>query len=198
MLATQYAIPLPADYDMTVIRRRVAERGHLLDHYAGLGLKAYLVQDMSRGARRNQYSPFYLWTDTGAAASFLWGGGGFAGIVRDFGRPIVSTWLGVDVRRGPAYGSSAASATLEHRPLTAGEDPSAEAERLRRVLDDGVGRDDVHSVAAVIDPARWEAAIFTLRTSDVNAPGPGTVYEVLHVSEPSGRTPAETAGSGLQ
>jgi hypothetical protein len=185
MFAMQYAIPLPADYDMSVIRRRVAERGHLLDDHPGLGLKAYLVQDTSRGARQNQYAPFYLWADTGATASFLWGGGGFAGIVRDFGRPTVSTWLGVDFRRGPAYGRSAASATLERRPLAPGEDPSAEAERMRQVVDDGAECDDVHSIAAVIDPARWEAVIFTLRTADPSAPGDATVFEVLHLSEPS-------------
>lgn len=184
MLATQYAIPLPADYDMTVIRRRVAERGHLLDDYPGLALKAYLVQDVALGAPQNQYAPFYLWTDTGAAASFLWGGGGFAGIVRDFGRPTVSTWLGLDFRRGRAHGEPAASATLQRRPLTPGEDPAGEAERLRRLLDDGAEGDDVLSIAAAIDPARWEAVVFTLRTADVSAPGEGTAFEVLHVSEP--------------
>lgn len=196
MLATQYTIPLPADYDMTVIRRRVAERGHLLDDYPGLGLKAYLVRDRAGGATHNQYAPFYLWTDTGAAASFLWGGGGFAGIVRDFGRPAVSTWVGVDFRRGPAYGSAAASATLERRPLPPGEDPSVEAERLRRVLDDGAERDDVLSIAAAIDPARWEAVMFTLRAADASTPGDGTVFEVLHVSEPAALALAATACGG--
>jgi hypothetical protein len=198
MLATQYAIPLPADYDMTVIRRRVAERGHLLDDRPGLRLKAYLVQDTARGATRNQYAPFYLWADTGAAASFLWGGGGFAGIVRDFGRPTVTTWLGVELRRGPAHGASAAWATLDRRPLPAGEDPSAEAERLRRVLDDGAGDDGVHSIAAAIDPTRWESVIFTLRATEASVAPGGTVFEVLHLSEPQADTLGAPASSGLR
>src|ERR1700712_1556022 len=100
MLATQYEIPLPTDYDMGIIRRRVADRGHLLDEYPGLTLKAYLVQDVGSGAQQNSYAPFYLWADTGATASFFWGGGGFSGIVRDFGRPRVSTWVGADFRHG--------------------------------------------------------------------------------------------------
>lgn len=41
MYAKQYEITLPADYDMHVIRDRVARGGHLLDERAGLGLKAY-------------------------------------------------------------------------------------------------------------------------------------------------------------
>ena len=31
MYAMQYEIPLPADYDMAIIRRRVASKGHLTD-----------------------------------------------------------------------------------------------------------------------------------------------------------------------
>ncbi|WP_290870364.1 DUF4865 family protein, partial [Hamadaea sp.] len=33
----QYAIRLPADYDMGIIRDRVARKGHLLDRWEGLG-----------------------------------------------------------------------------------------------------------------------------------------------------------------
>ena len=41
MLAMQYRISLPADYDMAVIRDRVARNGQVLDDYEGLGQKAY-------------------------------------------------------------------------------------------------------------------------------------------------------------
>jgi hypothetical protein len=33
----QYSIPLPADYDIAIIKERVATRGHALDAYPGLG-----------------------------------------------------------------------------------------------------------------------------------------------------------------
>ncbi|WP_234361388.1 DUF4865 family protein [Plantactinospora sp. BB1] len=36
MYAKQYEITLPADYDMRIIRNRVAEFGHLLDDHPGL------------------------------------------------------------------------------------------------------------------------------------------------------------------
>jgi hypothetical protein len=185
MLATQYAITLPADYDMGIIRRRIAARARLLDHYPGLGLKAYLVQDVANGARQNQYAPFYLWADTSATASFFWGGGGFSGIVRDFGRPSVSTWIGVDYRTGPAFRSQPVVANLVRRPLTATDDPALEAERLREAVDRGLTDADVHSIAAVIDPTRWEAVTFTLRTTDAPASVGATRFEVLHLSAPS-------------
>jgi hypothetical protein len=45
MIAMQYQINLPADYDMGIIRTRVARTGHLLDHYPGLGVKAFLIRE---------------------------------------------------------------------------------------------------------------------------------------------------------
>lgn len=103
MYAMQYEITLPADYDMKVIRDRVATRGHLMDAYEGLGLKAFLIRERGLdGSPVNQYAPFYLWDDTGGMNRFLWGGGGFGGIVEDFGRPAVDHWTGVAFGFGAA------------------------------------------------------------------------------------------------
>lgn len=58
MHALQYEITLPAGYDMGIIRDRVARRGHLLDDWGGLGLKAYLIRERGlRGSPVNQYAP---------------------------------------------------------------------------------------------------------------------------------------------
>ena len=38
---------------------------------------------------------------------FLWGGGGFHGIVESFGRPAVHHWTGVAHERGPELGGRA-------------------------------------------------------------------------------------------
>jgi Domain of unknown function (DUF4865) len=40
MQAMQYEIALPADYDMAIIRDRVATKGAMTDDFEGLGLKA--------------------------------------------------------------------------------------------------------------------------------------------------------------
>ncbi|SCD81378.1 protein of unknown function, partial [Streptomyces sp. SolWspMP-sol7th] len=58
MHAKQYEITLPADYDMGVIRRRVAVGGHVLDDRPGLGLKAYVIRERGvEGSPVNQYAP---------------------------------------------------------------------------------------------------------------------------------------------
>ncbi|WP_268871732.1 DUF4865 family protein [Actinoplanes utahensis] len=88
MFAKQYEITLPADYDMGIIRKRVAVGGPLFDAVTGLGLKAFLMRRRGvAGAPVNEYAPFYLWHDAAAMTRFLVGGGGFQNIVRDFGSP---------------------------------------------------------------------------------------------------------------
>jgi len=73
MYAMQYAINLPADYDMQIIRDRVAETGHLMDGFAGLEFKAYLIREKAEGATRNAYAPFYVWRDIDGMRSTCWG-----------------------------------------------------------------------------------------------------------------------------
>lgn len=52
MYAMQYQVGLPADYNMQIIRDRVRKTGHLMDGFAGLEFKAYLIREKSKGADR--------------------------------------------------------------------------------------------------------------------------------------------------
>lgn len=62
MHAMQYEVTLPADYDTGIVRARVARVGHLLDDWAGLGVKAYLLRERGvHGSPVSQYAPLYLW-----------------------------------------------------------------------------------------------------------------------------------------
>ena len=187
MFAMQYDIHLPRDYDMSVIRDRVATRGHALDDLPGLGLKAYLVRDTAVGAPLNSYSPFYLWTDEAAAARFLWGGGGFSHIVRDFTRPPVRTWIG----GGFAAGTTSAPPThAVVRTVALPEDASLqdEVDDAARRTARAVEAPNVHSAAHVVDPSSWELTTVILsRTPAAVDADPGVrtqTFEVLHLSAP--------------
>ena len=48
MIAMQYRFALPTDYDMGIVRRRIVEKGPLLDDFPNLKFKAYLWAE--RGA----------------------------------------------------------------------------------------------------------------------------------------------------
>ncbi|HEY7487233.1 MAG TPA: DUF4865 family protein [Streptosporangiaceae bacterium] len=181
MYAMQYEITLPADYDMKIIRHRVETRGHLLDDFAGLGLKAYLIREQSPV---NQYAPFYLWSSVGGMNRFLWGGGGFGGIVRDFGRPAVRHWTGVAFEPGPAWSAATVrTATRRTEPIAADADPETVVRQALAELREHARTPGVHSAALAVDPMHWEQVRFTLWADDAEADD-GIRYQVLHLSTP--------------
>lgn len=90
MIAMQYSFVLPADYDMAIVRERIAVKGKLLDDLPGLAFKAYLHAQRGESAE-NLYAPFYLWHSADAMHDFL-NGPGFAGVAQAFGWPSVQTW----------------------------------------------------------------------------------------------------------
>lgn len=182
MHAMQYEITLPADYDMGIIRTRVATKGHLLDGFPGLGLKAYLIREREAGSPVNQYAPFYLWNSPEGMNAFLWGAG-FQGLADDFGRPEVQHWTGLAYEEGPSSGALPRAAVRLRRPVPADARPAdavgaALEETLRIAVLPGVV-----ATALAVDPRRWELVHFTLW----ERPEPGTAgetYEVLHLSAP--------------
>ncbi|RKN37185.1 DUF4865 family protein [Streptomyces hoynatensis] len=190
MYAKQYEITLPADYDMGIIRRRVADFGALLDDRAGLGWKAYLIRERGvLGSTVNQYAPFYLWRDTGAMGRFLLGGGGFQGIVRDFGRPAVHHWTPVATLTGPAraaeprHASRRLTAVPEGRDLS-GEDLAALVEGEIAGLRELAARPGVHSAALAVDPRHWQLVRLVLWAGAAEDEEATERYEVLHLSAP--------------
>ncbi|MBV7696296.1 DUF4865 family protein [Streptomyces sp. TRM70350] len=183
MHAMQYQLTLPADYEMDVIRARVARLGHLLDDWAGLGFKAYLIRERGvHGSPVNQYAPFYLWRTVEGLNSFLWGGG-FQGLSDDFGRPVVRQWAGLAYEEGGAVGAHARVAVRRSTPVPEGVvlsevagDAVREAERL-------AAQDGALCAAAAVDAARWELVHFSL-WADHTAKAEGEVFQVLRLSAP--------------
>ncbi|MCA6090718.1 DUF4865 family protein [Streptomyces sp. SCA3-4] len=187
MYAMQYELTLPADYDMNVIRNRVATRGHALDDRAGLGLKAYVIRERGvDGSPVNQYAPFYLWAETGEMSRFLVGGGGFQGIIGDFGRPPVHHWTGIACEAGPARTAVPRAASRRLTPLPAGADPAALVEDALAELHDLARTEAVHTAALAFDPRHWQLLRFVLWETAVpaTADAQDERYEVLHLSAP--------------
>ena len=118
MYAMQYQVGLPADYNMQIIRDRVKKTGHLMDGFAGLEFKAYLIREKSKGAGRNVYAPFYVWRNIDGMRSFCWGEPGYSAIVRDFGRQPIQDWTIHRIVRGPIPYVDAHSLTSHHSAAT--------------------------------------------------------------------------------
>lgn len=184
MEAMHYVITLPADYDMAIIRARVASKGPLLDDFPGLGLKAYLIREKGvRGAAINQYAPFYLWVSPDGMARFLWQGGGFAGLVASFGRPSVRRWAGVSCLPGSSSLPDARFATLDEQPIAAEIDPAEAIAQAAGRLAAGTDHDGACLSALAVDTTAWTLATFSLWAGEP-PPDAGTAFELLHLSRP--------------
>jgi hypothetical protein len=75
MIAMQYSFTLPADYDMSIIDRRIRDKGPLLDNFPNLRLKAYLTArtgDEETASRENLSPPSMSGTKRrGSTTSFV-------------------------------------------------------------------------------------------------------------------------------
>lgn len=184
MYAMQYEIPLPADYEMAIIRHRVASRGHATDAYPDLGLKAYLVRERGvAGATANAYAPFYLWLDAAGMNRFLWSGTGFSAIVDSFGRSPVRPFIGADFRLGPARDAAPGWATWASATIPPGHDPTTAVSAAIDALPALAEKTALHAAAVVVDPQRWEIVTFALWRTEPDAEA-GAVWQVLHLSRP--------------
>jgi hypothetical protein len=180
----QYELTLPADYDMGIIRHRVKTRGHRTDDFEGLAYKAYLIRERGKDdSPVNQYAPFYIWASASGMNRFLWGGGGFAGIVTDFGRPPVKHWTGAAYAAGPAIDKIPTAANRWTQKLDAGTDPTDEISKAIEEASTIAEDSDVHSVSVAVDPYNWEIVRMTIGTK--MSPGG---YQILHFSSPELKT----------
>lgn len=188
MLTMQYRITLPADYDMAIIRQRIADRGHLTDDFPQLAFKAYLYVDRDQPyamGRENRYAPFYLWHDTNGMNAFL-GGAGFAGVIASFGRPAVRAGSVWHAETAPnlsiaSYATCETASIAEQLALDVLRD--AEQASVRSDIERG-------ALAAVsaLDPSAWTVTRFRLWRDTVHASSQGVdVYQVGHISQPSAK-----------
>lgn len=154
----QYRFTLPADYDVGIVDRRIAERAPLLDGFPGMRLKAYLTSRVPEGTE-NRYAPFYVWDDIASMNAFLCGPP-FAGVTQAFGWPSVRLWSVWTARVMPDA-ARAAFATQEVVPIPDHADlgrlQDAEAEAADAAMAGG-------ALAAVagFDPMNWNRVRFRL------------------------------------
>lgn len=97
MLAMQYSVRLPKDYDSRSVSERVSRRAPMFAGYPGLAHKFYLYDE-----RENIYAPLYIWNNGQAAQNFLMNSL-FGDVVQDFGRPRVRCWQILDFGYGPSH-----------------------------------------------------------------------------------------------
>lgn len=184
MMAMQYSFVLPADYDMEIIRQRIASKGHLLDDFPGLAFKAYLSADRSGGvAAENLYAPFYLWREPEAMHAFV-NGAGFAGVAQAFGWPSIKIWSVWH----HWLGEQVAQARHARRIVTPIAPYTALAALREREQAQAVALREQGALAVVVgfEPVSWSLVRFSLwrDVTDTAPQASEQCYAVGHMSVP--------------
>lgn len=177
MLAMQYTIQLPADYDMNAIETRVEQRKPLFDKVPGLEHKSYLANFDEK-----TYAPFYLWKDITRLRDFLLDDL-FRGVTASFSRPRVRTWTVLDQQRGPFAGTPG-HAVREADPIPADEPLEALFEREKAAQEALLKHPGLYFTVLGLDADRWEILRYHVWQDEATAAAPhGDVvhtYRVLH------------------
>lgn len=178
MLAMQYRFVLPADYDMTIIQRRIDDNGYKMAGFPGLIFKAWLYACKAKdpiNTDENVYAPFYLWQDAESMHGFL-SGAGFKKLTEDFGWPQVHTFPVLSARLSPEF-VQAGFASLDVSTVPAYADlaglmqPPKQAVALARV--------------SALDTFHWRHIDFCLwATAPAQDSGHFQRYQVGHLSVP--------------
>ncbi|OCW55513.1 DUF4865 family protein [Hoeflea olei] len=184
MIAMQYSFTLPTDYDMTIIDRRIREKGPLLDGFPLLRFKAYLVakkQDSGFSSTENLYAPFYLWDQPEGIERFLTSSG-FAALTRDFGWPSVSVWQVWQMQATSDLGA-ARYATREIQPV-APYSNLAEMRATAAANAESTMKAGALATVCAFDPTAWRRMEFSLWPVLPDPVAAGQTYAVGHMSLP--------------
>lgn len=183
MLAMQYNISLPRDYDMNIIKNRIAANGRKTDGFPHLNLKAYLVAEkLKYDNYENQYAPFYLWGQAEGINQFLLHGP-FNNIIDSFGRPAVHNWIVIKAK---------VQKTVERQFAfidTSQISPFADLEVIRHYEDEEfsgwVGNPQTKAYISAYNPLTWELCRFMMSTDlemiKMRA-DKRLIYDVHHIS----------------
>jgi len=181
MLAMQYSIQLPDNYDGALIRTRVNARKKLFDDHDGLVHKSFLYNDADK-----VYAPFYVWKDVTEAKEFLLDDL-FKGVIETFTRHRVRSWFVVHM----AYGNRTLTPGFAQREvdiIPPEEKLDYYLKREKTQQDELLKNPNLYMHLVALDADRWEILHFSLWKDKANAVRPSSdshlEYEVLHVSEP--------------
>jgi hypothetical protein len=183
MIALQYSFVLPANYDMEIIHKRVAENGHRFDNLPGLRFKTFLAASKGGHNKENLYAPFYVWNDNEGMNDFICGDK-FVGLVESFGWPPISTWSVFDCYASPSIRSAkyAVREVSQILPFAS----LADVQRGEKSQVAAAAREGSVASVSAFEPRTWTLVRFSLWEKEPTiSPAENTqVYRVLRVCAP--------------
>ena len=182
MLAMQYSIQLPHNYDDRLIAERVQQRRDAFDGLPGMYHKAFLYNKTDK-----LYAPFYVWENLQYARHFLLDEL-FRGVIKSFSRPRVRDWFVMEQHYGnrelkPGFALREVDRIAPDMSL----EQMLEQERAQQQL--LLKNDALYYHLVAFDADRWELIRYHLWRDEQSAKYAAIgdcvqSYKVLHVSEP--------------
>lgn len=162
MLAMQYSVRLPREFDIDQVYKHVSTRSPLFDGFPGLKHKFYLYDP-----EEHIYAPFYIWENTQSAQEFLLHNL-FNGVIEAFGRPRVRSWQIIEFDMGisqeqPTFLYTSFDKAGCQKPLT--EIMKDEKKAHQAML----SREGLYANMVLLDPDRWEIGRFGFWQNRANA-----------------------------
>lgn len=179
MIATQYKIILPSDYNMDIIKDRVRNNGYKTDGFTDLKFKFYLVTEKGvNNNSQNSYCPLYLWKDSNGLNKFLFNGF-YDNIINSFG------WQRVNI--GIPLKDTTTSKIIENKYVfqIAGEiQPQASLSKLKNKIEEEIPNIDNTEFLIIYNPDNWKYEVFYF-LRDLNNVWAlnGDIYSILHISQ---------------
>lgn len=179
MIASQYKIILPSNYDMDIIRKRVKDNGYRTDGFYGLKFKLYLITEKGiNNNLQNTYSPLYLWKDSQGLNKFLFEGF-YDNIITSFG------WQNVNI--GIPLIDTTTQRIKESNFLfeIVGEiEPKESLNNLKNHIKEAIPEIENAEYVVIYNPDKWKYHVFYFiddlqKVKDEK----GIIYDILHISQ---------------
>lgn len=174
MIAMQYKILLPDDYNMDMIRQRVSDHGHKTDEFQDLLFKAYLISEKGDSANScNEYSPLYVWKKNDGMNKFIFGGY-YDNILSSFGWQKINIGIPMACCLDKDFSQSKFALEIEHE-IT----PSKEMKTIGFSLsiDHCMGR------VLIYNPDKWNYAEYYFCKDIPSERYDKKFYKILHLSQ---------------
>lgn len=178
MIASQYKITLPGNYDMDIIKNRVKDNGYKTDGFHGLKFKLYLITEKGiNNNMQNSYSPLYLWKDSEGLNKFLFEGF-YDNILTSFGWQNVN--IGVPLIDTTTERIKGAKFLFE----VVGEIEQKESlNNFKESIKDAIPKIDAEYVI-IYNPDKWKYHVFYfIDDLEKVKTEKGVIYTILHISQ---------------
>ncbi|WP_297421099.1 DUF4865 family protein [Clostridium sp.] len=179
MIATQYKIILPSDYDMGIIKERVKNNGYKTDGFEDLKFKIYLTTEKRKNKNlQNSYCPLYIWKDSNGLNKFLFNGF-YDNIITSFGWQKVN--VGIPLIDTTTYKIIDSKYVFE---IVREIQPQESLNNLKDKIIKNIPSIEEAECIVIYNPDKWKynAFYFIDNLRKVKSEE-GTIYDILHVSQ---------------